>query len=105
MQGRSEIEHWVRGIFADGPTGRYVSDVRGVSFLRSDVALLRSVVARIPPGESDLDPALNAIQSLVAVKQAGRWVIALFQNTPAAFQRRPDLRQQLTEELRELFLR
>ena len=37
-----------------------------------------------------------------AVKRAGRWRIILFQNTPAQFHGRPELAQQLTDELREL---
>ncbi len=105
MHGRSNIESTVRRIFADGPTGRYVTRIRAVRFLRSDVALLRSVAGRVPPGQSDLDPALNVIQSLIATKQAGRWAIALFQNTPAALPGRPDLSEQLTEELREVLRR
>ena len=47
-----------------------------------------------------IDPALNAVQSMVAVQKGGSWKIALFQNTPAAYHQRPDLAKQLTEELR-----
>jgi hypothetical protein len=54
----------------------------------------------VPRGQSDINPATNAIQTLTAVKQQGKWRIAVFQNTPAAFHGRPDLSQQLTEELR-----
>jgi hypothetical protein len=50
----------------------------------------------------NLNPAVNAVQSLVAVKNAGEWRIALFQNTPAQFHGRPELVQELTEELRGL---
>jgi hypothetical protein len=49
---------------------------------------------------ADINPAVNAVQSLLAVKQDGRWRIALLQNTPAAFHGRPDLSDQLTAELR-----
>jgi hypothetical protein len=54
------------------------------------------------PGQSDLNPAVNTIQTLVAVKRAGKWRIAIFQNTPAQFHGRPELAQALTEELRQL---
>ncbi len=54
------------------------------------------------PGQSDLNPAVNAIQTLVVVKHAGQWQIALLQNTPAQFHGRPDLAEALTEELRQL---
>jgi hypothetical protein len=56
----------------------------------------------VPPGQTDINPAVNTIQTLVAVKRDGTWRIALFQNTPAQFHGRPELVQQLTEELRQL---
>ena len=55
----------------------------------------------VPPGQANLNPAANTIQSLVAVKR-GEWRIALYQNTPAQFHGRPDLASAITEELREL---
>ena len=54
----------------------------------------------VPPGQSDINPAVNAIQTLVAVKQAGEWRITLFQNP--AFMAGLSWLNQLTEELREL---
>ena len=71
-------------------------------FLTPDVAILRAVVGMVQPGQSDLNPAVNAVQSLVATKQDDKWRIALFQNTPAQFHGRPELVQKLTEELRQL---
>jgi hypothetical protein len=56
----------------------------------------------VPPGQKDLNPATNAIQSMVAVKQASQWRITLFQNTPAQFHGRPELAEALTEELRKV---
>lgn len=70
--------------------------------LGQDVALLRAVAGLLPHGQADLNPAANAIQSLVAVRRDGAWRIALFQNTPAQFHGRPELAEQLTAELREL---
>jgi hypothetical protein len=55
----------------------------------------------VPRGQSDIDPRLNAVQTMVALKRQGEWRIVLFQNTPAAFHGRPQLVEQLTEELRE----
>jgi hypothetical protein len=66
------------------------------------VALLRGVVGMIPPGQADLHPDLNAIQTLIATYRAGRWEIDLFQNTPAAYHGRPELQAALTDELRIL---
>ena len=102
MNGRAEIATQIGQIFADHPTSRYVGKIREVRQLAPDVALLRAVVGMVPPGQSDLNPNVNAIQSLVAARHGGRWLIALFQNTPAQFHGRPELAQQLTAELRQL---
>ncbi len=67
----------------------YVGKIRGVRFLTPEVAVLRAVAGMVPPGQSDLNPAVNTIQTLVAAKGAGPWRIALFQNTPAQFHGRP----------------
>lgn len=100
--GRAEIEAEIGQIFADHPTAAYVGKIRGVRFLSHEVAVLRAVAGMAPPGQSDLNPAVNTIQTLVAEKHEGRWHISLFQNTPAQFHGRPELAQQLTEELRQL---
>jgi uncharacterized protein (TIGR02246 family) len=102
MTGRAEIAATLGGIFADHQTGRYVGTVRAVTLLAPDVALLRAVSGIIPAGQNDLNPALNAIQTLLAVRSDGQWRIVLYQNTPAQFHGRPDAVQRLTDELRLL---
>jgi uncharacterized protein (TIGR02246 family) len=102
MNGPAEIETTIGRIFADHPTAAYVGKVRDVRFLSTEIAILRAVVGMVPPGQSDLNPAVNAIQTLVTVKRDGRWRITLFQNTPAQFHGRPELSQALTDELRQL---
>jgi uncharacterized protein (TIGR02246 family) len=102
MNGRADIVAQIGQIFADHPTSRYVGKIREVRLLTPDAAILHAVVGMVPPGQSDLNPAVNAIQSLVAARHAGQWLIALFQNTPAQFHGRSDLAEQLTDELREL---
>ncbi|HEV8579721.1 MAG TPA: SgcJ/EcaC family oxidoreductase [Thermoanaerobaculia bacterium] len=102
MNGRAQIETEVGQVFRDHPTAAYVGKVREVRFLTPDVAILRAVAGMVPPGQSELNPAVNAIQSLVTARRDGRWRIALFQNTPAQFHGRPELARQLTEELRQL---
>jgi uncharacterized protein (TIGR02246 family) len=92
----------LRQVFADHMTASYVGKVREVRFLQEDTAILRAVVGMVPHGQSDINPAVNAIQSLVAVKRLGQWKVALFHNTPAAFHGRPEAVEQLTAELREL---
>ena len=100
MNGRPEIAGTLGRIFADHQTAAYVAVVREVRYIGDDTALLRAVVGMVPPGGSDVDPAVNAVQSMVAVRQPPGWRIALFHNTPAAFHGRPELAENLTEELR-----
>jgi uncharacterized protein (TIGR02246 family) len=102
VDGRTDIESHLRQIFAHHPTPAFVGKVRAARFLTKDVAVVRAVAGMVPPGRSDLEPALNAIQTLVVANQDGAWRIAVLQNTPAAFHGRPELAQSLTEELRGL---
>jgi uncharacterized protein (TIGR02246 family) len=102
VDGRDEIRSHLSGIFADHATGFYVGAVRGARLLGPDVGLLRAVTGLIPDGEEDVNPATNAIQSLIAVRVDGDWRVALFQNTPAAFHGRPEAADALTDELRQL---
>jgi uncharacterized protein (TIGR02246 family) len=105
INGRTEIETHVSQIFRDHPTGSYVGKVREVRFLTPDIAILRAVAGMVPPGQKELNPGLNTIQTLVASKHTednGKWRIEVYQNTPAAFHSRPEDNHALTEELREL---
>jgi uncharacterized protein (TIGR02246 family) len=97
--GRAEIEAEMARIFADHATGRYVGIVRRFRQLGTDVALLHAVSGVVPAGADAIKPDLNAIQSLVAQRQADGWRVILYQNTPAAFHGRPELADALTEEL------
>jgi uncharacterized protein (TIGR02246 family) len=101
MNSRKEMAETLGQIFADHLTAAYIGIIREVRFLTPDVAVLRAVVGMVPPGQADLNPAVNAIQTLVAVRREEQWRIAIFQNTPAAFHGRPELSEKLTEELRE----
>ncbi len=102
VNGRQEIQSHLGQVFAHHPTAAYVWKVREVRFLAPEVAVLRAVAGMVPPGQSDINPAVNAVQTLVARKLRGKWYIAVFQNTPAAFHGRPELSRQLTEELRQI---
>lgn len=101
INGRGEIEQAMASIFADHQTAAYISIVRETRFLTNDVALLRAVVGMVPPSGADINPATNAVQSLVAVRKSGAWRIAHFHNTPAAWHGRPQDVEALTEELRK----
>ena len=73
--------------------------MREVRSLGSGVALLRAVAGMVPPGQTRVNPAVNAVQSLVATREGQGWRIQLFHNTPAAFHGRPDAVAALTDEL------
>jgi uncharacterized protein (TIGR02246 family) len=100
VNGQLEVGAHLSEIFTHHQTPRYVSIVREVRLLATDATLLRANTGLVPPGKDDIDPALNAVQSVVAVQKGGAWKIVLFQNTPAVFHERPDLAKKLTEELR-----
>src|SRR5215470_18589132 len=91
IDGRQQVESVLRKIFGGHPTAAYIAIVREVRLLSPNVALLRAVAGMVPPGQTDINPAVNAVQSLIATKEEGRWRIALFHNTPAAFHGRPEL--------------
>ena len=101
IAGRERIAEHLAGVFQGHQTATYVARVREVRSLGPGVALLRAVAGMVPPGTSDIEPAVNVIQSLVAQEQGDRWRVALYQSTPAAFHGRPDLSEALSAELRE----
>ena len=102
MNGRSQIETELKQVFANHKTARYVWKIQEIRFIDSQTALLRAIVGMVPPGKKELNPATNAIQSLVACKQNHLWKIVLFQNTPAEFHGRPELVDSMTKELSQL---
>ncbi len=99
--GRNTIFAHLEPIFAEHPTPPFISVVKDVHFLGAEVAMLRAIVGMIPPGKTELEPNLNAHQTLTAVKENDGWKIKLFQNTPAKFHGRPDLVERMTEELKQ----
>lgn len=99
MNGRAEIVASLKAVFDGHSTAAYVSVVREVRVLGPGVILIRAVVGMVPPGQARVDPRVNALQSVIAVDTGDEMKIALLQNTPAAFHGRPEMVQQLTEEL------
>lgn len=102
MNGRDEIEAMLSQIFADHVTSAYVGKARGIRLLAPDVALLLAIVGMVPPGQSDINPAVNAMYTLVMKRETDEWRIALLQSTPAQFHGRPEMAEALTRELRQL---
>jgi uncharacterized protein (TIGR02246 family) len=101
MVGRAAIESSLAAIFAHHQTPAYVAKLRAVE-LFGDVAIVRAVAGMVPPGSDDLNPELNAMQVCVASRDSAAWRIELLQTTPAAFHGRPEAREALTRELREV---
>lgn len=66
MNGQAAIEAEIRQIFDHHQTAAYVGKFREVRFLAPEVAILRAAVGMVTPGQKDLNPAVNAIQSLNA---------------------------------------
>ena len=102
MNGQSQIETELKQVFANHKTAAYVWKIEEIRFLDVEVALLRAIVGMVPPGKKEINPATNAVQSLIAIKQNDIWKISLFQNTPAQFHGRPQLVDAMTKELSKL---
>lgn len=100
VDGQLAIGAHLTEIFTHHQTPGYVVIVREVRQITNEVTILRANSGLVPPGKDDIDPALNAVQSVIAANRGGSWKIVLFQNTPAANHLRPDLAKQLTDELR-----
>lgn len=101
-RGRDTIGSEMQRIFMDHETGEYVGKIRQVRHLTPQVVLVRAVAGVVPAGASDLNPVLNSIQALVLQKVGDKWLIVLYQNTPAQFHGRPGLVKSLTDELRKV---
>jgi hypothetical protein len=98
MQGST-----ARRDFSGHPTVTYVRKVRDVRFPIPDVGLLHAVVGRVPPGHTNVNPNVNATQSLVPVRASTKGLVTFFQNAPVAFHGHRELSQQLTDKLSEVF--
>jgi uncharacterized protein (TIGR02246 family) len=101
VDGASAIQAHLQQIFADHRPAAYVAIVREVRLLGPGTALLRAVAGMVPPGQTQVNPAVNAVQSLVGQQDGARWRIELFHNTPAAWHDRPDAVAALTAELQQ----
>ncbi|UOQ95301.1 SgcJ/EcaC family oxidoreductase [Halobacillus shinanisalinarum] len=100
MEGPEEMISELSEIFGQHSTPPFISKVKNVRILGGESAVLRAIVGMIPPGKTELDPELNAHQTLTAVKKEQEWKVELFQNTPAQYHGRPDLVEEMTEELK-----
>jgi uncharacterized protein (TIGR02246 family) len=100
--GRDEIFSHLDPIFESHPTARYVSKIKKIRVLSSDTAILRAIAGMVLPGSNEINSSVNTHHTLLAVKVNGTLRIVLYQNTPAQFHGRPELVEQMTEELSAL---
>lgn len=103
LKGRAVVRQAMADIFAHHPTGIYVTIVREVRFPSPSVALVRAVVGMVPRSGAAVNPAVNAVQTMVLLEQDGAWKIEAFQNTPAAFHGRMQDAMKLTQELQAAY--
>jgi uncharacterized protein (TIGR02246 family) len=82
FRGRAEIVPFHQELFAKWLKGsRLVGQVKSVRFLSPDSALMHAVGGTIMRGKSHPAPERDSIQTMVAVRQDGAWLLAAFQNT------------------------
>jgi uncharacterized protein (TIGR02246 family) len=99
MNGRAEIASTLKAIFEHHQTASYVASVREMRQVGPGTLLVRAAAGLVAPGTSEVNPAVNAIQSVVITEADGALRIALLQNTPAAFHQNPQASEDLTREL------
>lgn len=102
VKGKYEIVSHLKDIFINHKTASFVTIIRYVRFITDDVCILEAVVGMIPPNQNDINPAVNAIQTIIARREDDKWFIEQLQNTAAAYHGRPELVEKLTNELREV---
>lgn len=100
--GQKEILSHLEPIFKNHPTAPFITKVKDIRLLGTDVAILHAIAGMIPPEKTDIEPKLNALQTLVAVKTNDDCRVELFQNTPAQFHCRPESVEEMTDELQQL---
>ena len=101
-EGNAAVEEHLTPIFADHPTGQFVAIIRSMRMLGSGGILLADV-GMIPPDATEINPAANARQTIVAGNGNGLWRVELFQTTPASLHWDEESRTSLSAELNAVF--
>lgn len=82
MRGREQIASTHQEVFDRWMKGtRLVEEGTEVRFVASDVAIVHTLGGTLMRGKSEPAPERESIQTLVAVRDAGGWSFASFQNT------------------------
>lgn len=101
INGYQEIRGHVTDLFEDHQPPAFIGIIREVRPLSPTLWLLRAVASMVSPDEAEIHADLNSIHTLIARKDPDGFYIVVFQSTPAALHERPDLRKQLTKELKK----
>jgi uncharacterized protein (TIGR02246 family) len=101
-EGSMAVRKHLEPIFADHPTAAFVAIIRSTRRIGS-VGILRADVGMVPPNSTEINPAANARQTLVAGEKDGQWQVELFQNTPAALHWDEEGSKLLSAELNAAF--
>jgi uncharacterized protein (TIGR02246 family) len=82
MRGREQIASTHQEVFDRWMKGsRLVEEGTEVRFVARDVAIVHTLGGTLMRGKSEPAPERESIQTLVAVRDAGGWSFASFQNT------------------------
>jgi uncharacterized protein (TIGR02246 family) len=100
LSGRAEIERHLTEIFRQHETPPMVRKIRSARFPAPEMAVLHLVAGIVMPLVGDINPNLNLVQVMTAVKRDGGWRVAVLQSTPAALHMDPTGRAALAAELR-----
>ncbi|UFS98426.1 SgcJ/EcaC family oxidoreductase [Nocardia huaxiensis] len=98
----ASLTRYCQLVFVDHPETRCVGHVFSIRQIGSNAVLLHAIAGIVPAGRTRINPAVNAVHTLLAEKRAGTWQIVLFQHTPADYHGRPELADQHTTRLQQI---
>jgi len=102
---RKELEQAVEKIFKEHTPAKYVHKIREINFITPDVAQVFAIVGMVKNGDQEVNPSLNALQLATLRKKGKDWRIISLQNTHARFDQKPELVDEMTNELNDLLRR
>jgi uncharacterized protein (TIGR02246 family) len=83
LRGRQRIASFHQMLFDGAFKGRYlVGVIRSVRFLTDDVAIVHAVGGPLRTKDQSGTPGRQSVQTMVAVRRNGKWLLDAFQNTP-----------------------
>lgn len=98
----SSLADHLRLVFIDHPTSRWVGHVLQTRPVGSDAVMLHAIAGTVPAGKQHINPAANAVHTLIAEKRGSTWQIVLFQNAPAQYHNQPGVAEHHTTHLQSI---